>query len=75
MHVNVMTKKISRTFDAAILCTPDGVIDNSHKVPITSTPVKKPSASKSLCLSPTYWMLNQKQQNLFLWLQNPNEEP
>ena len=36
--------------DAAILSTPEGFTYNSHNVPMTSTPVKKPSARKSLCL-------------------------
>ena len=36
--------------DAAILSTPYGVTDNSPNVHMTSTPVKKPSARKSLCL-------------------------
>ena len=36
--------------DADILSTPEGVTDNSPNVPMTSTPVKKPSARKSLCL-------------------------
>ena len=36
--------------DAAIIFTPEGVTDNSPNVHMTSTPVKKPSASKSLCL-------------------------
>ena len=36
--------------DAAILSTPEGVADNSPNVHMTSTPVKKPSARKSLCL-------------------------
>ena len=36
--------------DAAILSTPEGVTDNSHNVHMTSKPVKKPSARKSLCL-------------------------
>ena len=36
--------------DAAMVSTPDGVTDNSPNVPMTSTPVKKPSARKSLCL-------------------------
>ena len=35
---------------AAILSTPEGVTDNSPNVHLASTPVKKPSASKSLCL-------------------------
>ena len=36
--------------DAAILSTPEGVTDNSPNVHMTSNPVKKPSARKSLCL-------------------------
>ena len=36
--------------DAAILSTPEGVIDNSPNVHMKSKPVKKPSARKSLCL-------------------------
>ena len=36
--------------DAAILSTPEGVTDNSTNVHMTSKPVKKPSARKSLWL-------------------------
>ena len=36
--------------DAAILSTPEGVTDNSPNLHLTSLPVKKPSARKSLCL-------------------------
>ena len=36
--------------DTAILSTPEGVTDNSPNVHMTSTPVEKPSARKSLCL-------------------------
>ena len=39
--------------DAAILYTPEGVTDNIPNVHLTSSPVKKPSASKSLCLFTT----------------------
>ena len=35
---------------AAMVSTTQGVAYNSPNVPMTSTPVKKPSASKSLCL-------------------------
>ena len=35
---------------AAMVSTPEGVTYNSPNVPMTSTPVKKPSARKSLCL-------------------------
>ena len=34
----------------SMVSTPYGVTDNSPNVPMTSTPVNKPSASKSLCL-------------------------
>ena len=43
-------QNIKDVIDAAILSTPKGVTDNSPNVHMTSTPVKKPSASKSLCL-------------------------
>ena len=36
--------------DADILSTPEGVIDNSPNVHMTSKPVKKTSTRKSLCL-------------------------
>ena len=36
--------------EAALLSTPEGFIYNSPNVHMPSTPVKKPSASKSLCL-------------------------
>ena len=35
--------------DADIVSTPEGVTDNSPNVPLKSAPLKKPSASKSLC--------------------------
>ena len=36
--------------DADILSTPEGITDNSPNVHMSSKPVKKPSARKSLCL-------------------------
>ena len=36
--------------DAVMLSTKEGVTDKSPNVPLTSTPVKKPSARKSICL-------------------------
>ena len=36
--------------DAAIISTLEGVTEDSTDVPMTSTPVKKPSARKSMCL-------------------------
>ena len=43
-------QKLKDILEAAILSTPEGFIDNSPNVPMPSTPVKKPSARKSLCL-------------------------
>ena len=43
-------QKLKDILDAAMVSTPEGVTDDSHKVPMTLTPSKKPSASKSLCL-------------------------
>ena len=51
MQVNVMiNKNLNDVLEVAILSTPEGVTYNSPNVPMTSSPVKKPSASKSLCL-------------------------
>ena len=36
--------------EAALLSNPEGVTDNSPNMHMTSSPVKKPSARKSLCL-------------------------
>ena len=43
-------QNLNDIIDAAMVLAPEGVIDNSPNVPMKSTPVKKPSASKSLCL-------------------------
>ena len=43
-------QNLKNIIDAVILSTPEGVIDNSTNVNRTSTPFKKPSAIKSLCL-------------------------
>ena len=36
--------------DSDMVSTPEVFIDNSHNLPMTSTPVKKPISGKSLCL-------------------------
>ena len=36
--------------EATLIYTPEGVTDNSPNVHMISSPVKKPSARKSLCL-------------------------
>ena len=43
-------QNIKDIIDDSILSTPEGVTDNSTNIHMTSKPVKKPSAGKSLCL-------------------------
>ena len=43
-------QNLKDVLEAALLSTPEGVTDNIHNMPMPSTPVKKPSARKSLCL-------------------------
>ena len=51
MKVSVTTNKnLKGILDAAMVSTPEEVTDDSPNVPMKSTPVKKPSARKSLCL-------------------------
>ena len=40
--------------------TPEGVTDDSPNIPMTSPPVKKPSARKSLCLFTNTLNIKQK---------------
>ena len=47
---NDYQQNLKDILEAALLSTPEGVTDNSHNVHMTSSPAKKPSASKSLCL-------------------------
>ena len=43
-------KNFKGILDAAMVSNPEGVTDDNPNVPMTSTPFKKPSARKSLCL-------------------------
>ena len=43
-------KNLKDILEAVLLSTPEGFIDNSPNMHMTSSPVKKPSASKSLCV-------------------------
>ena len=43
-------KNLRFILDSAMVLTTDVVTDNTPNLPMTSTPVNKPSASKSLCL-------------------------
>ena len=60
----------------AILYTPEVFTDNIPNVNMTSSPVKKPSASKSLCLfTNIFWMINLQQPNVVLLQQNRDANP
>ena len=61
--------------EAAILSTPEGFTDNSHNVHMPSTPVKKPSYRKSLCLFTNILNVKPKAAKRRLWLQNPDAKP
>ena len=51
MLVSLMTKtKLKDILEAAMISTPGGFTNNSPISPVTSTPIKKPSARKSMCL-------------------------
>ena len=68
-------QNIKDMIDSDMVSTPEGFTDNSHSVPMTSTPVKKQVLENHCVYSLTYWMLNQKKQNVVFWLQNKNTEP
>ena len=61
--------------EADLLYTKEGVTVNSPNVPLKSTPIKKPSASKSLCLFTNILNVKTETENVVLWLQNPNAKP
>ena len=46
----MIKKNLKDILEADLLSNPEGVTDNIPNVNMTSSPVKKPSASKSLCL-------------------------
>ena len=50
-----------------MVSTPEVVIDEIPNVPMTSAPVKKTSASKSLSLFTNIFGVKKKQQNVILW--------
>ena len=43
-------QNLKDVLEAAILSSPEGFTENSPNMPMPPTPVKKPSASRSLCL-------------------------
>ena len=68
-------KNFKDILEDALLSTPKSVTDNSPNVNMPSTPFKKLSARNHCVYSQTYWMLNLKQKNVVLWMQNPNAKP
>ena len=61
--------------EADILSTPEVFIYNSPNVHMTSSPFKKPSARKSLCLFTNILNVKLKRQHIVLWLHNTNAKP
>ena len=61
--------------DESMVQTPEGVIDHCPNVPMTSTPFKKTSASKSLCLFTNIFDVKKKTAKLRIGAENPNTEP
>ena len=57
-------KNLKNILEAALLSTPEGLIDNSPNVHMPSTPVKNQVLGNHCVYSQTYWMLNLKQQNV-----------
>ena len=61
IKIIVTTKKnLKYILDASMVSTPEGVKYDSTSVPMTSTPFKKPSARKSLCLSTNIFDIKKK---------------
>ena len=58
-----------------MVSTPEEFTYESPNVHMKSTPFKKPSARKSMCLFTNILNVERKQQNFVLELQNPNAEP
>ena len=58
-----------------MVATPEGVIDKSPNVPLTSTKFKKLSARKSLCLFTNILNVRTKTGKLRIVAANPNVEP
>ena len=61
--------------DSAILSTPEGVTDNSPNVHMTSKPVKKPSARKSICLFTNILDVKPTTAKRRFVAENPNANP
>ena len=66
-------QNLKDVIDSDMVSTPEEFIDNSPNVHMASTPVKKPSVSKSLCLFTN--ILDVKKKAAKCELQNQNSEP
>ena len=53
-------KQFKDILEAAMVSTPEGFTNNSPISPMTSSPVKKPSAQKSLCMFTNVLYVNKK---------------
>ena len=66
---------IKYIIESAIISTQEGFTDNSTNVHMPSTPVKKPSARKSLCLFTNILDVQYKTAKYFFWMQNTDANP
>ena len=63
-------QKFKDILEAAMVFTPKGITENSPIFPMTSTPFKKPSSQKSLCMFTNILELKKKLLNVELELLN-----
>ena len=68
-------QNIKDIVDSSMVSTPEVVRDNSTNTPITSTPVKKPSARKSLSLFTNILDVKPKTEKRRVVAENLNAEP
>ena len=68
-------KNLNDILDDVIVLTLEWVTYNSPNLPMTSTLVKNPSASKSLCLFTNIFDVKEKITKLCVGAENPNAEP
>ena len=69
---HIYMNNIKKIYQHAGKCDYQQSLKDIIDAAILSTPEE---VTDNSVFSPTYWMLNQKQQNFVLWLQNQNAKP
>ena len=75
MQVSATTKNLKYILDADVVFTPYEFTYDSTSLPMTSTPVKKLSAGKSLCLFTNIFDVKKNKINAVLAPHHKNSEP